>query len=82
MAFNFMNRFSVSHIIDSTTFTQKQFPEAALQSMANQMLHGFRYVVLHHPTAVTIYFCGVSVSQLFPSCSQVSIFCNVLHSGI
>jgi serine/threonine protein kinase len=44
LAFHFMNRFSIAHVIDSETFTKKQFPEAALQSIAAQMLKGLWYL--------------------------------------
>ncbi len=43
LAFHFMNRFSLAHVIDSTTFTKKQFPEPALQCLAAQMLNGLWY---------------------------------------
>ena len=45
LAFHFMNRFSLAHVIDSTTFSKKQFPEPALQSLAAQMLNGLWYAV-------------------------------------
>jgi hypothetical protein len=35
-----MNRFSLAQVVDTITFTKKQFPEPALQSLAVQMLNG------------------------------------------
>ena len=44
LAFPFMNRLSLAQVIDGTTFAKVQFPEAALQSLAVQMLSGLWYV--------------------------------------
>jgi hypothetical protein len=40
LAFHFMDRLSLAHIIDSTCFSKKQVTEPALQSIAIQILRG------------------------------------------
>ena len=39
-----MNLCSLASVVDSSTFARKQFPEAALQSIAAQMLSGLWYL--------------------------------------